>query len=131
MKSKRQKQQSPLMTSLYGKDYAQKVYERLEELDPELNQVIQGVAYDQFWSRDGLSIRDKSLITVASLIATGKAEQTRIHMTGFLNSGGSIDELRNALIHLAVYCGFPAIMNGFAALKEIVPQPKTGKLKKK
>jgi 4-carboxymuconolactone decarboxylase len=108
------------MTELYGADYATQVANRLEELDPELNKVIQSVAYDQLWSRDGLSLRDKSLVTVAALIAMGKEEQTRIHMTGFLNSGGQVDDLRAALIHLATYCGFPATMNGFAALRGVL-----------
>ncbi|MEW6057753.1 MAG: carboxymuconolactone decarboxylase family protein [Bdellovibrionota bacterium] len=106
-----------MMKKLYG-NYSKAVSDRLESLDPELNQIIQDIPYEFFWTREGLSIRDKSLITVAALVAMGKEEQTAIHMRGFLNSGGSKDELRNALIHLAVYCGFPATMNAFAQLKE-------------
>ena len=83
MKSKRKKLKSPLMDILYGKKYSKNVYERLEELDPELNRIIQEIPYDYFWAREGLSIRDKSLITVAALVAMGKEEQTRIHMNGF------------------------------------------------
>lgn len=110
---------SRMLNELYG-EYASKVFQRLESLDPELNSVIQQVPYDQFWSRDGLSIRDKALVTVSALIALGKEEQTRLHMTGFLNAGGTVEDLRNVLIHLAMYCGFPCAMNGFAALQEVV-----------
>lgn len=117
-KAKKSKQ----MDKLYGKQYSQKVFNRLEELDPELNVLIQSVAYDTFWGRKGLSVRDKSLITIAALIAMGKEEQTRIHMNGFLNAGGTQDEVRSALLHLAVYCGFPAIMNGFAAFNDVKKQ---------
>lgn len=113
-----------MLEELYG-EYAHQVYARLESLDPELNAVIQQVPYDQFWSRKGLPIRDKAMITVAALIALGKEEQIRLHMAGFLNAGGSIDDIKNILIHLAMYCGFPAAMNGFAALKDVVESRKS------
>lgn len=111
---------SAMMISLYGKQYAQTVQSRLQELDPDLDSIIQDVAYEVFWRRKGLSLRDKALITVAALVAMGKEEQTRIHMTGFLNAGGNASDLKNALLHLAIYCGFPATMNGFAALKDVL-----------
>jgi 4-carboxymuconolactone decarboxylase len=114
---------SPLMKDLYGEKYSKEVFERLDYLDRELNNLIQEVPYGMFWSRPGLSLRDKSLVTIAALIAQGRDEQTKIHMRGFLKSGGTMNELRNALIHLAVYCGFPAALNGFAALRSI-PDPR-------
>lgn len=118
--TKSKSKKSEMMTSLYGEKYSQRVYERLEELDPELNRIIQSVAYDQGWGKDGLSIRDKSLITVVALIAMGREEQTKIHMNGFLNCGGKVEDLRNSLLHLHIYCGFPAVMNGFAALTAVL-----------
>lgn len=123
MDSKSQKP-SPMMVELYGKRYAKEVTERLESLDPELNQLIQEIPYKKFWARKGLSLRDKSLITIAALIALGKEEQTKIHMKGFLSSGGSVDELKGVLLHLAIYCGFPSTMNGFAALKKVLRDQK-------
>ncbi len=111
---------SPQMDQLYGTGYAREVFDRLESLDPELNAVIQDVAYGTFWARPGLNTRDKALITVSALIAMGKEEQSRIHMRGFLNAGGTVEELRNMLLHLSVYCGFPAAMNGFQALRDVV-----------
>jgi 4-carboxymuconolactone decarboxylase len=110
---------SKTLTELYGEAYAKEVLTRLESLDPELSQIIQDIPYDKFWSRNHLSIRDKSIATIAALVALGREEQTAIHMRGFLHSGGSHDDLRNLLIHLAIYCGFPAAMAGFATLKKV------------
>ena len=70
---------SQMMVQLYGTESAKKVNDRLEELDPEFNELVQKVAYDIFWKRPGLTIREKSLVTVAALIAMQKAEQTKIH----------------------------------------------------
>jgi 4-carboxymuconolactone decarboxylase len=116
------KNRSTLMDELYGKKYSQAVYERLESLDPELNTLIQEIPYDLIWSRPGLSMRDKSLITVTALIAMGKEEQSRIHMRGFLNSGGTSEELKNTILHLTMYCGFPTAMNAFQALNDVLKQ---------
>jgi alkylhydroperoxidase/carboxymuconolactone decarboxylase family protein YurZ len=111
------------MERLYGKAYAKEVFERLHGLDREFNAMVQKIAYDSFWAKPGLNLRDRSLITIAALIAGGKEEQTKIHMRGFLRSGGTYNELRAAIIHLVVYCGFPSAMNAFAALKSI-PDPR-------
>ena len=110
---------SPQMDRLYGKSGAKEVFDRLHHLDREFNDLIQQIPYDQFWSRPGLSIRDKSLVTIVALIASGKEEQTKIHMRGFLKNGGTYNDLRNIIIHLSMYCGFPTAMNAFAALKSI------------
>ena len=117
---------SPLMVELYGDQHSKEVFDRLHYLDRELNELIQKVPYDLFWSRGGLSTRDKSLVTISALIALGREEQTKIHMRGFLKSGGTMNELRNAIIHLAIYCGFPAALNGFQALRSIPDPRKTG-----
>lgn len=107
-----------VMKRLYG-DYAKDLDALLEGLDPEFNEIIKEFPYANIWSRPGLSLRERSMITISSLIAMGKEEQTEIHMKGFLNSGGSIEELRELIIHLSVYCGFPASLNSFKILNRL------------
>lgn len=106
------------MDKLYG-DAAEAVFARMENLDPTLNRLIQSFAYDEVWELPPLSMREKSLITVAALAAQNRPEQLRMHMRGFLNCAGSISELRAVLVHLALYCGFPAALAGFAVLADI------------
>ena len=114
-----------VMKRLYGAQYAEEVEKRLNELSPTFSSIVQSIAYDQFWAREGINIREKSLITIAALVAQGKEEQTKIHMRGFLESGGKLEELEATLIHLIVYCGFPAVMNALSILnivkKELKP----------
>lgn len=107
------------MTTLYGAKNASDVYNRLEELDPQLNEEVQKIAYDHFWSRPGLSIRDKSLVTVASLVTMSKEEQLRIHLTGLLNSGGTVPEIREMLLILSLSVGADAALKGYQALSEV------------
>jgi 4-carboxymuconolactone decarboxylase len=108
---------SEMIEKLYG-NYSEQLVERLDFLSPKLNQLIQDIAYDKFWARPGLDLKTKSLVTVSSLVALGKHEQLKIHMRGFINCGGTFEELEDIFVHLIVYCGFPAVMNAFSVLKE-------------
>jgi len=111
---------SPFFTELYGEDYAAELEQYLRDLHPDLSEAVQRLAYDGLWGRDGLSQRDKSLITVASLVALYRPEQLKLHIRGFLNSGGTVADLSNAFIHLSGYCGFPTVVTAFRILKETV-----------
>jgi 4-carboxymuconolactone decarboxylase len=53
------------------------------------------------------------MITVAMLVALGRAQEIRVHVKGAINNGVSKDELREVLIHSAIYCGVPAAVDGF------------------
>ena len=109
-----------ILIQLYGEDFSKELVKVFETLDPDFKKFAQEVAYGIFWKKEGLSIRDKSLVTISALVAQGKEWQTKIHIRGFLNNGGTEEELRNAFLQLAAYCGFPAAMNAFAALNEVV-----------
>ena len=125
MTDKSAETRSDLMKALYGES-ADAVYKRLLTLDPTLNELIQSFAYDQVWQLPPLSLKEKSLITVAALIALGKPEQMRIHMSAFLHCGGTLPELRAVIVHLAVYCGFPASLAAFASLEELLADKSQG-----
>jgi 4-carboxymuconolactone decarboxylase len=110
--------QSDLMQRLYGQG-AKAVYDKLQALDPKINEMIQGYVYDEVWNFPPLSLKEKSLITVAALVAQSRPDQLRIHMNGYLACGGTMEELRGAIQHLAIYCGFPAALSAFAILGEL------------
>jgi 4-carboxymuconolactone decarboxylase len=60
------------------------------------------------WSRPGLALRDRSLVTVAQLAALGRTDELRAHLAGALNVGISREELVEVLMQTAVYAGVPA-----------------------
>ena len=108
---------SVVMDSLYGKEISEKVYDRLESIDAEFNAEIQTIAYDHYWALPGLSLKEKSLVTLTSLIALKKEEQSKIHFMGFLNSGGTFAEVIDLLLHLGKELDDNAKNYGFEALK--------------
>jgi alkylhydroperoxidase/carboxymuconolactone decarboxylase family protein YurZ len=88
--------------------------------------MIQRFVFDEVWRLPPLTVRDKALATVASLIAQSRPDQLRVHMKGFLSCGGTPDELRALILHLAVYCGFPAALAAFEVAKGLLDDEKTG-----
>jgi 4-carboxymuconolactone decarboxylase len=78
------------------------------------------VLFDEVWERPGLSKRDRSLITVAALTAMGKLEQLQFHLGFARQNGVTDDELKEALLHLAFYSGWPNGMGATTVLKNII-----------
>ena len=109
---------SKTMKTLYG-EYTAELNKKLDSLNSEFAEIIRDFPYDTIWVREGISLKEKSICTISSLIAMGKEDQTEIHMRGFLNLGGTEEELKEIIIHLAVYCGFPSSLNAFKILNKI------------
>lgn len=78
------------------------------------------VLFDEVWEREGLSKRDRSLVTVAALTAMGKLDQLQFHLAFARQNGVTDDELKEALLHLAFYAGWPNGMGATTVLKNIV-----------
>jgi len=77
-------------------------------------------AWGDVWMRPGLDRRTRSCITVAMLVALNRPEELRIHLRGALRNGVSRDELREVLLHAAVYCGIPAAGEAHRVAREII-----------
>ncbi len=71
------------------------------------------------WSRDGLSRRDRSLITVAALTVLYRPNELRLHLDRALTNGVTREELGEVIMHLAIYGGFPTSVEGMQIAKEV------------
>ncbi|KGJ93355.1 carboxymuconolactone decarboxylase family protein [Colwellia psychrerythraea] len=72
------------------------------------------------WQRQGLDLKTRSLITIAMLTALKAPQELKGHIRGALNNGASIEEIREVLLHSAVYCGAPAAQEAFRAAQEVL-----------
>ena len=72
------------------------------------------------WNRPGLELRFRSLVVVSALAATGHANELRTHLRGALNLGWTEDELREALLQVGGYAGFPAAVEALRVLSDVV-----------
>ncbi len=78
------------------------------KLAPDFYRYVAESAFGMLWSRPGLAVRDRSLVTVAQLAALGQTEELKAHLAGARNLGISRAELVEVLMQTAIYAGVPA-----------------------
>lgn len=76
-------------------------------------------AWGEVWQREGLDKRTRSFITLTCLLALNRDEEFRLHVRGALNNGLTREEIKELLLHAAVYCGVPASNTGFRSAQEV------------
>lgn len=91
---------------------------------PKLAQLSDDVLYADVWERPQLSKRDRSLITCAALVATGKTEQMASHFPRAIQNGVTHEELAEMITHLALYCGWPNAVSAALRAKEVFGKAK-------
>ena len=101
----------------------ERVIASLQEVAPDLARYVIEFGFGDVYARDVLSLKEREIATVAALTALGNAQpQLKVHLHGALNVGCSREEVVEVLIQMAVYAGFPAALNGIAALKEVLAE---------
>ncbi|MET8982620.1 carboxymuconolactone decarboxylase family protein [Streptomyces sp. NPDC004539] len=86
---------------------------------PQLVHFTDDILFGEVWERPDLAARDRSLITVASLVTSGSAEQLRHHLGRAKDNGVSESELIEAITHLAFYTGWPRAMTAMGVAKDL------------
>lgn len=77
-------------------------------------------AWGSVWTRDGLDKKTRSIVTVSMLIALNAHGALKGHVRGALNNGVSPDEIREIVMHAAVYCGYPASLAAMKVAREVI-----------
>ena len=98
--------------------------EEVRPVVPKLIELSETVLYGDVWERPGLSKRDRSLITVAALVAMYRGDQLRGHIERALANGVTRDEIGEAITHLAFYAGWPTAMTAARIAKSVFDQRK-------
>ncbi|AMT87286.1 4-carboxymuconolactone decarboxylase [Pseudomonas moraviensis] len=90
------------------------------EFTQPLQDFVNEHAWGGVWNREGLSLKTRSLITLAALTALKCPQELKGHVRGALNNGCTVEEIREALLHCAVYAGVPAAIDAFRAAQEVI-----------
>jgi 4-carboxymuconolactone decarboxylase len=93
--------------------------EQVRDIVPGLVELSSRVLFGEVWERPGLSKRDRSLITCATLIALGRERQLVGHLGRALDNGLTKNELSEVITHLAFYAGWPAAMTAAQVAKDV------------
>ncbi len=91
---------------------------------PRLIELSESVLYADIWERPGLSKRDRSLITVAALMALYRPDQLKGHTERALANGVTKEEIGELITHLAFYAGWPCAMSAARVVKQVFEEKK-------
>ena len=84
---------------------------QVKDVFPKLGELTEKVVFGDVWERPGLAKRDRSLITVAALVATYRPEQLESHLARAIKNGVTQEEITEVITHMAFYAGWPAAMS--------------------
>ncbi len=85
-----------------------------------LEDVVTRYCFGETWGRPGLDLKTRSMITLAALTAMVRPNQLKVHVRGALKNGVTPEEIREILLHTAVYAGIPAGVEAFGAAAEVL-----------
>ena len=103
-----------------GDAFVDRALNNATEFSQPLQEFVNEHAWGGVWNREGLDRKTRSLITLAALTALKCPQELKGHMRGALNNGCTVEEIREALLHCAVYAGVPAAIDAFRAAQEVI-----------
>jgi 4-carboxymuconolactone decarboxylase len=109
-----------IIREMMGEDFLAKRDERRSTFTATIQDYSDEVCFGTIWSREGLDRKQRSILNIAMLVALGRTNQLRTHVEGAINHGCSVEELREILLHTAVYAGLPAAVEGFKVGEEVL-----------
>ena len=98
--------------------------EEVRKVAPKLIEMTEKVVYGDVWERPGLSKRDRSLITVAALIAMYRGDQLTGHLERALANGVTKEEIGEVITHMAFYSGWPTAMSAGRIARKVFEEAK-------
>ena len=101
-----------------GNDHVDEAVLRTTEFDRPFQELITSTAWGGVWSRQQLTLRERSIVTIALLAALGHDEEVAMHVRATKNTGASEEDISEALLHVAVYAGVPAANRAFKIAKK-------------
>lgn len=97
------------------------VIESLKDVCPDLAKYTIEFPFGDIYSREGLDLKSREIATVAALTAMGHCTpQLKVHVHAALNVGCTPEEVKETILQMAVYAGFPAALNGMFIVKEVL-----------
>jgi len=108
--------------SVLGEAHVARASAAATEFDQPFQELITRYAWGSVWQREGLSKRDRSLLTIVLLAALGQDAELVMHIRATRNTGVSAEEIREALLHVAIYAGVPAANHAIQLAKKALEE---------
>jgi 3-oxoadipate enol-lactonase/4-carboxymuconolactone decarboxylase len=105
-----------------GDEHVDRAIERTTPFTADFQDLITRYAWGEIWARPGLDRKTRSCITLAALIALGREEELAMHVRAAIRVGLTPDEIKEVLLHSAIYCGVPAANGAFAVAQRVLDE---------
>lgn len=106
--------------TVLGDAWVDRANARLTDFNRDFQDLITRYAWGDIWNRPGLDRRTRSVITLSICIALGRWDEFRIHVRGAFNNGLTKEELKELILHSAIYAGVPAANTAVHQAEEIL-----------
>lgn len=101
-----------------GDDYVDRSLAGMDEFTDALQDFITRYAWGDVWNRPGLSRRDRSLLNIGMLVALRAEAELKLHLKGAMRNGVTREEIKEAILQAAIYCGGPAALEATRTARE-------------
>lgn len=104
--------------AVLGDRHVDRALANTTEFDREFQDLVTRHAWGEMWTRPGLARKERSLLTLGMLIALNRTDEFPLHVRGALRNRVTREEIKEVILHAAVYCGVPAANTFFKVAKE-------------
>ena len=107
-----------------GAEHVERTLSQADDFNAELQEVLNEYCWGKIWSGKGLERRQRSILNLGMLAALGRSHEFKLHFCGALNNGVTLSELKDVLLQITGYCGFPAGVESFRLAREVLNEMK-------
>ena len=118
--SELRKQGTATRRSVLGDAHVDRADANKTDFDGPFQEMITDAAWGHVWSGDHWTNRERSMVTIALLAGLGHYDEMAMHVRATINTGATEDDIREALMHVAIYAGVPRANHAFKIAKEIL-----------
>ena len=127
VKSPRFRQGEATRRLVLGDEHVSRMAAATTPFDAPFQALITEGAWGHVWSRDEFSKRERSIVTIALLAALGHHDEMAMHIRATARTGASAEDIREALLHVAIYAGVPAANSAFRIAKQVLAEMESDK----
>ncbi|TVQ29051.1 MAG: 4-carboxymuconolactone decarboxylase [Geminicoccaceae bacterium] len=108
--------------AVLGPSYVERKREQTHDFDADFQRYLIESSWGQVWSREGLDLRTRSLVTIAILATLRHDEELELHLRATRNTGATAEEIKEMLLHVAAYAGLPAAHHATRIAKKVLAE---------
>jgi 4-carboxymuconolactone decarboxylase len=105
-----------------GEKYVEEAIAKADEFMQPLQQYLTEGVWGAVWTREGLSLKTRSMLNLAMLTALNRPHELRIHLRGAIRNGVTKKEMQEIFLQCGIYCGAPAALESFKIAKEVLAE---------